>query len=643
MTILENKRCASEVAFMFSDRMKRMFGRMFYWHDSARGACFALTWLFVGSWAWFTLLQLLWLSDCGLVQLDFQSQNDSEVYAIQAWAAGQLVILLYGVTVLLRAIWLLVCSCRRDHRYRLLFGVLAAAGMGIFGLMQIALVLFVACLLLNPVDALPASPRVPVWVPLVSEISPGQWWLVYLADVVMIVLGGFWCVESCVKGERKRLREALGKPSLACWGIFLIGYAVLAGMALTASSRVASVRSQVEAHFGNGCALSAEGLREYYQRQGRVDGDFWQRLQEADKALPNKLTVGEQVCDYWRGQLPDCLTPACLTAFVAYCQANEKALTELEKGFENVLPLPFVNFESGKLVSLLPENLPLCRRFAQLELSRLRVALQERDRAGVWRVYQRLANCNEHLRKEPFMIGSLVWLNVEGLQLDAMERMLESRLLTDDDLHLLEQDLLLLEKQTAAAQRSAMYTEAVFGQDAFLGMETGTSGAIALSPFRWFWPQLWLQVALDKAHILKQYLAEDFGRFDSHPPCAYVFSRMLLPALQVWGSKFKALSARVCAMRGLLQAEAYRRQHGDFPSELPELPTDPFTGQPLFYRYGVAEVPEYGLPELGGNTSQVRKRKVVQVWSAGRNGHDDGGVGMMMGQRDDVCARIRLE
>ena len=205
-----------------------------------------------------------------------------------------------------------------------------------------------------------------------------------------------------------------------------------------------------------------------------------------------------------------------------------------------------------------------------------------------------------------------------------------------------------------------MFTEAVFGQDAFWSMEVGKNpeAPIAFAQLRWFYPQLWLQAARDKLHILQQYEKEDFTRIATPSPTAYFFSSSLLPALKAAGNKFYALTAQVRASQALLRAEAYRREHGDFPETLPDLPTDPFSGKPMLYRYGTAEITRYVLriKEVPAWTEEEKPReeyelkpqttraKVVQVWSVGPNGRDEGGVSSVhINGKDDPCARIRVK
>ena len=86
---------------------------------------------------------------------------------------------------------------------------------------------------------------------------------------------------------------------------------------------------------------------------------------------------------------------------------------------------------------------------------------------------------------------------------------------------------------------------------------------------------------------------------------------------------------------------------------LSDLPTDPFTGKPMQYRYGIAEISEYVLQDSASSPwedikmyeigQEVRQAKVVQIWSIGLNGVDDGGVANSLLDKDDACATVRLE
>ncbi|MBQ6472800.1 MAG: hypothetical protein IJJ33_12520, partial [Victivallales bacterium] len=81
--------------------MKPLLLKLFFWDAPAQGAFFGLTFFFVCSSLWFTLYQLLWLSDCGLVQLNIMSERIE--HEIRLWAIVQLLIAAYSLAVFCRA------------------------------------------------------------------------------------------------------------------------------------------------------------------------------------------------------------------------------------------------------------------------------------------------------------------------------------------------------------------------------------------------------------------------------------------------------------------------------------------------------------------------------------------------------------
>ncbi len=613
--------------------MKRFLRKLFLWDaPPARGAFFGLTCLFVGTSLWFTLFQLLWLSGSRLVQQ--QSGAERSLYELEAWAIGQLLISLYSLTVFLRAGGRLGGLCHRNRNWLPMLGACGAT------LLWVAAAL--VCLL--PFIWLARIIGSTQWMTPLPALPPHGWSVIYLVVVLCLFAGGFLTVKACSCAERKPLRAAVNKAGIALWIVFWTAYVVLLGLAMTQSHRMAQTRAQVEQRFGH--PLTAEGLRDFYQSQGPVDADFWKHAREVQSKLSRDgLQIGDKKLEFWSGQLPDKLTPEVLAAFEGYCREHEEALLEVEKCFDDLPPLPSYDFKPGNLTSLVPLQLSQCRQFVQLEISRLRVFLARQNREEALHAYRRLVHCADGLRREPYLIGGLVWVAIEGRRLDAMEHLLASRLLTEDDLRLLAEDLDALAKTIPMVHRRAMYSEATFAQDVLWALKTGKlkEAPFAIGDFRFFFPQLWLQAARDNTYLIQQFLREDSTKFDTDIPTAYVFSKMLLPALKVSGEKFHRLSVRVLAMQTLLRAEAYRREHGDFPQALPEMPTDPYTGKSLRYQYGTATFSELALVEDEDAESSLlieeRKTtqgKAVQVWSASDDDATECG-------KDDPCARLRLE
>jgi len=247
----------------------------------------------------------------------------------------------------------------------------------------------------------------------------------------------------------------------------------------------------------------------------------------------------------------------------------------------------------------LPE-LQTIRDFVRLEYGRAQNALNNNgDIETAWKCFLRMENAGMPLRKGPGFLNGVVWNSVTNKRLDSIERMLESGLLSNARIARLRTDLEELEKTIRKVSRETMYCEAVFARDALWGLETGkTEGCrIAFAPFRWIFPMVWYHAALDKGCIFGAFLRPDLAAVPRVVPLHYILSSMLVPALNTVGWQFHDLAARTAGMEVLLRAEQYRRKHGSFPAEIPDLPLDPYTKKPLVYHVGEASVPETFLRE----------------------------------------------
>ena len=127
------------------------------------------------------------------------------------------------------------------------------------------------------------------------------------------------------------------------------------------------------------------------------------------------------------------------------------------------------------------------------------------------------------------------------------------------------------------------------------------------TPTAGIFPDWWYHAALDKKNLLQIYLVPDLARAETIVGNQLFFMSMILvPPLNVIGDRFFAFTARVRGMRVLIRAEKYRRKHGEFPKTLADLPIDPFSGKPLVYKIGKAEV----LESVWENPVQVIEKNV---------------------------------
>ena len=258
-----------------------------------------------------------------------------------------------------------------------------------------------------------------------------------------------------------------------------------------------------------------------------------------------------------------------------------------------------------------------------MERSRLILALSLGDIETAWACYRRMGNVTATARKMPYF---LFCQGLERQRLSCMEKLLESRLLSDARLDELEADLAELERNIQRNHLQIMYFFAVEMQDVMMMLEAGLvksdDGGLhqppgALGPYRWIFPPFWYHAARDKKVLLKNLLQPDLS-FVSRPPDNDVcVMRELQEVWHQFGKRLCALTARTRAMRALIRAERYRRAHGEFPKTLDDLPEDPLTGRAMIYEVGPAEIDEEVWDERITTNGYTKKTTadVVQIRS----------------------------
>ena len=432
-----------------------------------------------------------------------------------------------------------------------------------------------------------AAPLIPTPLPL----APEQWFFLFLAGCVLLLAGYFLFAYALGAGEGKKLRQLFGKGTLVLWGSALVFHFIFLGFALRESARAAELEAALERHFGR--PLTAAALAELYAGSGKPDGAFWKEAGRICKSLPPKLNVGGKTL-WWNYILPDRPGKEFKAAYEEFFRRNASAISGFEKCFDAPPPLPERAFPSGDLGSVeLPELWPV-RHFLLLESGRLRTALERRDIDTAWKCYRRLNNAGAPLRNDPCLFSALVWTFAGNTRLDCVEKMLESKLLSDARLVQLRTDLAELARTVPEHHRSTLYDEAVASCDLLLGLETGRfeGCSIAFAPYRWFFPMVWYLAAKDKGRIFAAFLKPDFVAVSAALPKLRLLNFMRIPELSRAGWGFHDLTARTLGMQVLLRAEEYRRAHGSFPATMSGLPVDPYTKKTLVYRVGDASVPE---------------------------------------------------
>ncbi len=619
----------------------RILTKLFFRNEPAQGLVFALTLATVGTGMWVSLF--LWLRLAGAIpSLLLPGWDDQVNRPLLILLIGILVLVIYSLTIFFHSLRRLAKLMCRNRNFRALrwgisaSGCLLAGGFGA-GLVMAAISNIVTIFEFDEYEPTHFSYTV------VRACSPLPAHGVFFVSLLLLGTGYLLTAKFAAVCEQKKMRQCFGTATPTLWALALVSYVAALATAWNASAQTEAARLAAERRFNR--PLTAAALETRYRQSGKIDGEFWKHFLEKQKELP--VVIPENLFpNGWDFALPDRPSDELFAAFDRFRRQHSAVLSPLESGFDQVPPLPERKFVSGRLCEmLLPELAPL-RSFCRLERSRVQSALHRRNLPEALAAYQRIKNCNSTLRKEPCLIGSLVWLSVENLRLDCVEMFLESRMLSEQQLLELDGELAALEQYIPLNHQQGMYSEAVLDQDVIYGLEAGKfpDFPVALAPFRWFVPQLWIFAAQDKGYMLNAYLAEDLTPMEIQgaPLKGHLLSAMLLPALNLAGNRFYALTARVRAARGLIRAEQYRVKHGEIPQTLPDLPLDPFSGTPLQYRVGETNISEMYWEDREVKT-RIQTVRAVQVWSVGVNRRDENGFSEKASDApDDVRAILFL-
>ncbi len=570
--------------------IKKLFAVLFFTDDPARGAVFALTLLTIGVFLWFSFCCL-----AALATGDFS-------LGLVIFCSGWVLLIPYTMRLAACALMDLAAALwRRRTLWPLAWLIpagacLAAGGIGVFRTLPLATYIWIAV----------ADPRLH-HPPLNTSLGTGfpglppTWWAaVFLLSLLLLLAGGLMLAAVFAAAAKRPFRSLFGKATLTLWGLLAAWQLVFLGMALYESREADAMRQAIERRFDR--PLTAAGLKALYRESGMIDADFWKRHDECYVAILNEFLDKETFWPFCNIELPDRPTAEILARYGRLWRENSAVLEAWEACFEQVPPLPAKIFPPGRLVFEPDPEFGSCHSFMRMERSRLILALSLGNVEAAWACYRRMSHVSALFRKEPPLLGGLIWIALENMRLNGVEKMLESRLFSDARLDELAADLAELECEIPRKHLQAMYTKAVFVQDAFMSWEEtsyavpgGDLPLVALAPYRWIFPQFWYHAASDKKKLLQNFLQPDFTFTPSSPPKASILSVLdIFPfyGLNNAGKSFYALTARTRGMQTLLRAERYRRVHGAFPPTLDGLPEDPFTGKALIYGIGPAEVAE---------------------------------------------------
>lgn len=493
----------------------------------------------------------------------------------------------------------------------------------------------------------------------------GWGWSVWTAAGLLILALWYWLTAlffARLSGVKKS--SLFGKGVILWWSTGVAVFLLFIILTCFAGKEVSRRIAELEKRFGR--PLTAEALAECYFNGRKPDAAFWERWEKNQEAVspfppekdysafattPSSVQISADGMKLWRKR---------------FKQYNG-ALTEWEAQFADPLPPRPRQYRRGRLVHLLLQELHPFRRFNRIQLWRIHFALTDGQSEEALAAERRMKQGNQYLQQDSFLISALVWAVCEELRLSGIEMLLESGKLPESTLHRLSAELAEQEKAIPPLLERVLYSEAVLifdtCDDWASGEYSSVDGASHASPraLGGFVPQLWWYLRREMANMAEFYNLLDLSQPEKKPAFRHpnLLASVFIPSYLRIATKFDRLTARFRAVRGLIQAELYRRKHGNWPERLPDLPLDPFSGKPLLYRKGecVQQVkvlkqagdppPPKGRFFTDASTKWIadeefRTVPAIQVWSVGPDGVDDGGFRPDGSHCDDVRALLRL-
>lgn len=481
----------------------------------------------------------------------------------------------------------------------------------------------------------------------------GWGWSVWTAAGLLILALWYWLTAlffARLSGVKKS--SLFGKGVILWWSTGVAVFLLFIILTCFAGKEVSRRIAELEKRFGR--PLTAEALAECYFNGRKPDAAFWERWEKNQEAVspfppekdysafattPSSVQISADGMKQWRKR---------------FKQYNG-ALTEWEAQFANPLPPRPRQYRRGRLYQLLLQELNGLRGFNRLQLWRIHFALADGRLDEALAAERRMKQGNQYLQQDSISISLRVWIVCEKFRLSGIEMLLESGKLPESVLHRFSAELTEQEKVIPPLLERTSYSEAVQALDFCEFMKKGDflpeseSEDVCPAPpeaLRCFVPQLWWYFRREMAELLRICNIPDIHHADMKQEYRSpgILASMVAPNYTVTSNRFFRLTARLRAVRGLIQAELYRQKHGDWPESLPDLPLDPYSGKPLLYRKGEcflnftrldSEPPHCILPE-------IHSVPAIQVWSVGPDGIDDGGFRPDGSHCDDVRALLRL-
>ena len=624
--------------------MKQWLRKIFFWDEPPQGAHFGLTLFFLVPWIGLTLMYFL-------IYPLFCISQCNVVLPLRLILLGILFVWLtaaYNAFLLIR---LLIVN-RHGLLKKLPWGmliqgvVLFMAGFYLCRLLIIKLIidfpLFSYNQQISQKYASTMNDRI------IPALFSGNSVIIGIVLIVILLAAGYISLGKTIAGiGQVPYSQLWTKGVKAQWALIIGIYLLSWGIGLYAVYNSRKEVAKLEESLGK--PLTAEALGEIYFHGQQPDADFWTKLQETEpsailnqdntdqtmdddnsetessedtkRKIPWNTVYGAMAGNPFGESISQEIIDRWKTDFL-----NRPETKAWEALFEQPLPPAAREYSNAKplIENMLPE-LKYGRTLCRYESSRIRVALELKDFREVEAALSRMRNASDYYEHDTFLIGGLVWVACEAIQMNALAHIIDSAQPSDEWLRQLDKWLESREQKVETVQRNGCYGEAITSLNIldtiWKGKSISDNGSLKPVNHRiliCLMPQLLYMFAQETKGLAEMHwtgIEHGYRGQRSHG----VFADTLKTGILSGEIKFKSITAEYRIVRGLIAAELHRRQHGSFPQELPLL-QDPFKKQhqPLKYQYGEIDIYPQGEPQ--------KKIHGVKIWTIGPNGKDEGGL-----------------
>ena len=665
--------------------MKNFFRKIFFWENPAAGAVFAALLSLAASWI--TLNSVCFADTFHWLYSTHSCLHGSSwnMWATAAIAIGfQLPVTFYTFFLAVRFYW---CADRSRYKLLLIFLMVLeiaiifagfeeyyvlAAGLYTYIFFNIILIRRgnVKWYILQTLCALFIIPVVVIVGNLGSVFDyyssggelmilniPLQWRPPVLYLSVFMLAGGLFCYfKLCASAMQRKFCEVWGLHCYIVLAVMALIYLASAGAALWQQQQAQEMFAKLESNFKR--PLQAAELGKLYFKDRQADKAFHDRLLAAQKKF-DKLTEKEPVYNEYISSVKTENVPDSFKQLFSTPEAEK-----LAGFFDKAIPAHPREYVEGNLAATLMPDLSGMRNAARLLTWQGRLAAEKSDRAGVLLAWQRLNNISAYLKKDSVLISTLVMLAVDAIKLQMLEAVLPKDILTDEDLTRIQKELRRAADDIPQLDREVLYSEAIFCCDSISSMAHGTirnnDGNLyseGLYAYRFLLPGAWYLGYANTYELLKLFDVPQLSAIKSDIPQSprTILAKMIASGLDSGGKRLYVRQMQYLAMIAVIDAEKIRRQTGNYPAALPDLPQDHFSGKKLLYQTGsISHVGSKLVAEKSEDEEDnsvywhqenyLRQSSGVKVWSVGINKINEQGLNdvKVSGDKraDDISAVI---